>query len=422
MSTDLALDLVLNEIVEQTRLATNATGAAIALAREGEIICRATTGPNAPDLGVRLDAHSGLSGACVQSRKWQRCDDAEADPRVDAALCRRLGVRSILVFPVLKGEKLFGVVEIFSSRPKAFSDREIHTLQALSRNIVDNIERAAEVLAAPVPAKPSPSDTKNSEPAAFEAPTPDVSSAPEISSSPAKQDFKAPRPDYGTAVLTVAVIALALLLGWMVGRTGRQRTIGAVKAKPAVSSAPPASGAPLAEPTIVTATTVPIPPEPNNSPPSPTASQKSQSEPAPAGGLVVYDKGKVVFRTPPSPRPSVGSGGTETSAQSTSPGSDENSNNRPRLVSPDVANEYLSLRVEPEYPEQAREQHIQGPVILDALVGKDGAVQKLKTISGDPQLAVAATDAVRQWRFKPYYRNGRAEEFETRVTVSFRLP
>ena len=79
-------------------------------------------------------------------------------------------------------------------------------------------------------------------------------------------------------------------------------------------------------------------------------------------------------------------------------------------------------RVEPEYPEAAREQHIQGPVILEALVGKDGAVENLSTVSGDPQLATAATDAVRQWRFKPFLRNGSPEEFQTQITVSFRLP
>ena len=54
-SQDLALDLVLNQIVEQACLATGATGAAIALTRDGEMVCRATTGRNAPDLGVRLD-------------------------------------------------------------------------------------------------------------------------------------------------------------------------------------------------------------------------------------------------------------------------------------------------------------------------------------------------------------------------------
>src|SRR5271155_703028 len=60
LSADLALDLVLNEIVEHARLATGATAAAIALVRGDEIVCRATTGANAPDLGVKLDVHSGL--------------------------------------------------------------------------------------------------------------------------------------------------------------------------------------------------------------------------------------------------------------------------------------------------------------------------------------------------------------------------
>src|SRR5579862_7451696 len=158
LSADLALDLVLNEIVEHARLATGATAAAIALARGDEIVCRATTGDNAPDLGVRLEAQSGLSGACVQSRLWQRCDDTETDTRVDAEVCRSLGVRSILVFPVLKDNTLLGVFEIFSPRPNAFSDREIQTLEALSRSIVNNVERAADVLSPPsLPVFPSAS-------------------------------------------------------------------------------------------------------------------------------------------------------------------------------------------------------------------------------------------------------------------------
>ena len=156
LSADLALDLVLNEIVEHARLATGATAAAIALIRGDEIVCRATTGANAPDLGVRLDVDSGLSGACVKSKQWQRCDDSETDSRVDAEICRDLGVRSILVFPVVREEKLLGVFEIFSPRPNAFSDREIQTLQALSRSIVNNVDRAADVVAsAAVPVLPS---------------------------------------------------------------------------------------------------------------------------------------------------------------------------------------------------------------------------------------------------------------------------
>jgi putative methionine-R-sulfoxide reductase with GAF domain len=160
LSADLALDLVLNDIVEHARLATGATAAAIALARGDEIVCRATTGDNAPDLGVRLEVDAGLSGACVQSKKWQRCDDSETDSRVDAGICRSLGVRSILVFPVVREGNLLGVFEIFSPRPNAFSDREIQTLEALSRSIVSNVDRAGDVLAAPAPVvAPSPMAT-----------------------------------------------------------------------------------------------------------------------------------------------------------------------------------------------------------------------------------------------------------------------
>src|SRR5439155_2524739 len=148
-SADLALDLLLNEIVEQARLATTATGAAIALVREEELVCRATAGANAPGLGDRLSTRSGLSGACMQTRRVQRCDDIEIDPRVDAASWRGLEVRSILVVPVLDGEEVAGVFQILSPRSNAFSDRDIQTLQALSRRIVDNIRRAAEVSVAP---------------------------------------------------------------------------------------------------------------------------------------------------------------------------------------------------------------------------------------------------------------------------------
>src|SRR5438309_3202519 len=154
-SADLALDLMLNEIVEQARLATTATGAAIALVRDDEMVCRATTGASAPGLGVRLSTRTGLSGACVQSRQVQRCDDAEIDPRVDAASFRGLDVRSILAVPVLNGEDVAGIFQIYSPRPNAFSDRDIQTVQALSRRILENIRRAAAIPAVPASTAPS---------------------------------------------------------------------------------------------------------------------------------------------------------------------------------------------------------------------------------------------------------------------------
>src|SRR5580698_6933752 len=264
LSADLALDLVLNEIVEHARLATGATAAAIALTRGDEIVCRATTGANAPDLGVRLDVDSGLSGACVKSKQWQRCDDSETDSRVDAEICRGLGVRSILVFPVVREEKLLGVFEIFSPRPNAFSDREIQTLQALSRSIVNNVDRAADVVTPPAPVLPSPSmqaaaaatvaevegvdhlqlDSLRLDPDGVEGAQFDPEPVDSVREDVALPVFKVlpetatesqsqPR-DYWMIVLTLAVIALALFLGWMMGYV---RSPGATKAKAARNAA-----------------------------------------------------------------------------------------------------------------------------------------------------------------------------------------
>lgn len=425
LSADLALDLVLNEIVEQARLATNATAAAIALAREDEIVCRATTGTNAPDLGVRLDAQSGLSGACVQKKTWQRCDDTELDPRVNAEVCRYLKVRSILVFPVLQEEKLLGVVEVFSARPNAFSDREIQTLEALSRSIVENIDRAANVLNSPAVATDSASSNPPLELEFAESePTPADEPAPVLVPTPETPEPEVRGRDYGTSVLTMSVIVLALTLGWMVGHVGQP-------GKQATAARAVASPVPQTAVTAQSQNAVSGPGVPAAVPPggkaeadaAPLASKKNSIDPIPAGGLVVYEKGKVVFRATPQPS---GQSDTKTAADAPGESATTKGNDVPEkpaaLVSPEVASQYLTLRVEPEYPQQAREQHIQGPVILEALVDKGGAVEDLKTISGDPVLASAASEAVRQWRFKPLVRNGQPQEFQTRITVSFRLP
>ena len=87
-----------------------------------------------------------------------------------------------------------------------------------------------------------------------------------------------------------------------------------------------------------------------------------------------------------------------------------------------VEKSYLVVRVEPEYPEAAKQQNIQGPVVLNALVGTDGSVRDLKVVSGNPELVKAATDAVRQWKFRPHLLKGQPTEFETRITVNFQLP
>lgn len=91
-------------------------------------------------------------------------------------------------------------------------------------------------------------------------------------------------------------------------------------------------------------------------------------------------------------------------------------------LSPDAAEHSLIYRQEPEYPEEARRQGIEGPVVLDVRVGGDGAVQNASLVSGQEILGKAAIAAVKQWRFKPHYSQGRPAEMQTRVTLNFRLP
>jgi TonB family protein len=89
---------------------------------------------------------------------------------------------------------------------------------------------------------------------------------------------------------------------------------------------------------------------------------------------------------------------------------------------PGVAESNLLYRVEPEYPEEARQQGIQGAVVLELHIGTDGTVEDVQLVSGPAQLAQAATAAVRQWRFKPRRQNGQAVRMQTRITLNFRLP
>jgi protein TonB len=91
-------------------------------------------------------------------------------------------------------------------------------------------------------------------------------------------------------------------------------------------------------------------------------------------------------------------------------------------VSSGVAQGLLIRQVAPLYPLQARQAHIQGTVVLQAVIGKDGSVQSVHALSGHPMLIKAAGDAVKQWRYKPYYLNGEPVEADTQINVNFKLP
>jgi periplasmic protein TonB len=90
-------------------------------------------------------------------------------------------------------------------------------------------------------------------------------------------------------------------------------------------------------------------------------------------------------------------------------------------VSTGVATGLLIRKVTPNYPQLAKQARIQGSVVLQAEISKDGTIQNLQLISGHPMLAPAAIEAVKQWRYKPYLLNGEPVAVETQVVVNFSL-
>jgi len=90
-------------------------------------------------------------------------------------------------------------------------------------------------------------------------------------------------------------------------------------------------------------------------------------------------------------------------------------------VSQGVSTGLLVTKVQPQYPDDAKQARIQGQVILKALIDKNGDVEELTLVSGHPMRAPAALEAVKQWKYKPYLLNDQPVKVETLITVSFQL-
>jgi GAF domain-containing protein len=138
---EIGLEPAIGVITERAQVLTGATGAAIALRKGEEVICRARAGRTAPDLGVRLQTDSGISADCLRSGEIVLCNDAEASPHVDRLSCHRLGVRSILAAPLRQYQSTLGIFEVLSAAPNAFNQEDVATMQLLSSMMVAAITR-----------------------------------------------------------------------------------------------------------------------------------------------------------------------------------------------------------------------------------------------------------------------------------------
>ena len=90
-------------------------------------------------------------------------------------------------------------------------------------------------------------------------------------------------------------------------------------------------------------------------------------------------------------------------------------------ISQGVAVGMLQTRIEPVYPSIALKAHVQGTVLLHAIIATDGHVENIQLIQGHPMLVEAAINAVRQWRYAPYRLSGEPVEVDTTVSVNFHI-
>jgi periplasmic protein TonB len=453
--TDLALDLVLNELVVRAASVTGSSGAAAALMRDDQLVIRATTGRHAPDLGVPLSTRDGLSGACVRTHASQLSNETESDPHVDPAISNTLGIRSMLIVPVLdestglSGRSEFlGVLEVLSCVPHAFSESSqallaefAHECATLCRTAAELRDRSSEgelLEAQPVEAESSKGEPPLPEGELFR------------SFELADGDFPDPaapvqRPyQVWTIILASLVILAAVALSFMVGsRIGWLR---------ALATAPPTPVSPVSTPfqatvnaPAVTAEELPRSPH-KKKPAAQQQADPSNAPMSPSDQLVVYERGKVVYRmkaqplkpegdatqaaaTPkvqpaPSaaPQPAAPDRAPNSVASSVIPASSTKRLSDRVWLAPDQAATLLVNRVEPQYPQEALAARRSGNVVLEVNVAEDGTVSSVRPLIGDPTLAAAAAQAVRSWRYQPLRSHEQPSPFQTDVTLTFSLP
>ena len=421
---DLALDLILNELVVRAAEATHADSAILAVVRGDEMVCRVATGPLAPDLGVTLNTRDGLSGACLETRQPQLSVDTEFDPRVDPALSRRLGIRSILIVPIFDSSDknvLTGILKVFSPSPATFSHSDQKLLEGFAEECA-RIRHAAIELSQPPPAA-AVVRPELVPPLAF-IPTESIAASP----------LPARRPPYEAwtlvlgALAIVATIAVSFLIGsrigWLRPAASHAQISQPIPAEPIKSADATKSTATKSTATRSTGTRS-----------KPAAPAKSTAAPA-ADELVVYEKGKVIFRMNSAPtkpdraksqqaKPNSSKQDSDSTAEASSTTTIAATKIAPTQsvwLDPGEAETRLLSRTEPEYPPDAIAAHRSGNVTLEVEVAEDGSVSSIRTLSGDPLLAAAAAEAVRNWRYQPYRRNDHPSQFQTDVTLTFTLP
>ena len=454
---DHRLDPMLATIIDAARKLTGASGAALAMWKDGAMVCRARSGDTAPALGAQLSAETGISGECLRTGRIQHCTDTESNPFVDVEVCRSLGLRSIAVLPIQGWRGINGILEVFSTQPAAFTEPHIALLQqlaALAERARASQPHGASSAAPKLPTleKPQPSGL--------------LPASDRVGDLALAFIGTRSRPFVLGAIGMVATSLLVLVvwLGWR----------GADEADGKAHAVTPASVNPTTAHTAAALPPDKLPPDkhlpdndrvwkanPGGEPLFPSSGKTSAGTPVKFASKVDVVAGKKTQagrsranRSPlladvaanlavphEVPNSQIGSHTDSPSDETTSAdsppilagsasrsASDEALSAKASLpglsapVSQKVSGGQLVHRVEPVYPAQALLSRLEGRVILAAMVMEDGTLSDVKIVEGSPDLAPAAVDAVKHWRYKPFELDGKPVRNEIGISVEFKLP
>jgi periplasmic protein TonB len=453
-------DAILGTIAVAAHALTEANGAAIAMPRDGAVVCVGRSGEIAPELGALLSVDSGISGECLRSGVILRCDNAARDIRVNPEVCRQLGLQSIAVVPLRGRYGRVGVLEAFSSQSYAFNDEHTELLGRLAglaeaawaQGVVAELPIPEDSVTEELATKDLIAEAPAAKDAAAENPSPAVLTASEtIDQQSHLVDPRGALELVGEAIasglereaqaerrwhiamatgLSVLILLLLSVLGW---RTWYRASIQPSASRAGASPQEDAAGG------VAAGADLAWKPSPERRAAHPSAVRASRTAKA-APAVKIPDE---VIRRQSQAQPVVDQSNETGSADSTpsptevsqiaadSPGPTDlgkvlsPSPALPKLgvpISQGVTGGTLLRRVQPVYPPEARRLHLEGSVILDANIAEDGQIQDLKLVSGQAVLAQAAIEAVKQWRYSPYLLNGQPIRKQTRINIKFIAP
>lgn len=418
-------DAVIRATTEAARVLTAADGVAVAFRNKGVILCRARSGELAPDLGSYVNANTGISGECLRTASILVCHDARVDARVDNLVCERMGIRSIVVVPLRGPVGISGILEVFSSRANAFGNREINCLRRLAVLAEAAYERERLLQQEAIRAALR---SAHRLPAIFQRSVANESESPDRPQG--RSEFQTetadPRPERFIWVIGVAAVALLMMVGvWLSwhGPISELAELEAAENHNSVQAAPPpkeAAVSPKPTPGIVRAQDQ-KPSHSNTTRKADEAQDELDSAPLVLSRAKTSSNAENSSLSVQAPAVDIDARANQNEFASLLPGQGA----LPVMAAPisrGVSQGELIRKVDPVYPLQAREDRIAGSVVLEISVGTDGMVRGVKALSGNPQLAGAAIQAVRQWRYTPTLLNGHPIEATKQITVLFKLP